>query len=88
MQGVWVASLDQIANRTGHNPTDGSHVGSKALYQFIRDNPIRLHLFGHIHGSFGILGKSINGAYPIRQKFIGIELESGKIEIVAGRLKG
>jgi Icc-related predicted phosphoesterase len=57
-----------------------SHIGSKALRWLIDKTKPRLHLYGHLHGLFGINGKEINGAYPKERKFISINLGSGELD--------
>jgi Icc-related predicted phosphoesterase len=56
-------------------------VGSKALRRLIDTTRPRLHLYGHLHGHFGINGREINGAYPRERKFISIDLASAEVEI-------
>jgi Icc-related predicted phosphoesterase len=52
------------------------HVGSKKLLNFIeRKNP-KIHLFGHIHESFGYIDNSINGSYPEEFKFFDVTINS------------
>jgi Icc-related predicted phosphoesterase len=36
---------------------------------------LRMHLFGHIHQSFGIDGTRVNGAYPSSRKFVGVDVD-------------
>ena len=60
----------------------GKHAGSKALRDLIEKRPPLVHLFGHIHQSFGIQGIFVNGAYPGSRKFISVDLENRKIAVV------
>jgi len=57
-------------------------IGSKALRLLIDQKKPKLHLFGHLHAGFGIHGSEINGSYPVERKFIGIDLITGKKEII------
>jgi Icc-related predicted phosphoesterase len=57
-------------------------IGSKALRLLIDQKKPKLHLFGHLHGGFGIHGTEINGSYPVERKFIGIDLDTGKKELI------
>jgi Icc-related predicted phosphoesterase len=50
------------------------NIGSKPLKNFISLKRPRLHLFGHVYESFGKIGKSYNGSFPIVQKFVKIEI--------------
>lgn len=61
--------------------SEGNHAGSKALRDLIEKRPPRLHLFGHIHGSFGIQGIFASGSYPDSRKFIGADLENRKLMV-------
>jgi len=49
-----------ILDRTG----SGMHVGSRALGRFVDSAAPRFHIFGHIHESFGVAGRSFNVSYP------------------------
>jgi Icc-related predicted phosphoesterase len=57
-------------------------IGSKALRLLIDKKRPKLHLFGHLHGGFGIHGSEINGSYPMERKFIGLDLSKGRNEII------
>jgi Icc-related predicted phosphoesterase len=63
-----------------HDSTQGdkaAHIGSQALASLKRSVPPSLHLFGHVHDSFGILGNCVNGSYsPVLRKMISIEKQS------------
>jgi Icc-related predicted phosphoesterase len=61
---------------------DGSHVGSKALRDFIERTRPKLHLFGHIHRTFGRSGNSFNGAYPSGRKFMAIDVGTLEMELI------
>jgi Icc-related predicted phosphoesterase len=58
---------------TGH---DGQHHGSRALARLVERGPPRLHLFGHIHQSFGIDGTRVNGSYPLSRQFVAIDVDA------------
>ena len=60
----------------------GKHTGSKALRDLIEKRPPLVHLFGHIHHSFGVQGIFANGAYPAGRKFISADLENRKLAVV------
>jgi Icc-related predicted phosphoesterase len=62
---------------------DGKHVDSRALASMLTYRPVWLHLFGHIHGSFGNLSHFINRSYPLKRAFIHIDVESREIEIIS-----
>jgi Icc-related predicted phosphoesterase len=62
--------------------SDGKNVGSKALRYFIETRPPRLHLFGHIHRTFGIQGICANGAYPASRKFISADVKKQEMKII------
>lgn len=51
----------------------GTHIGSRAIAGVAGDARIILHLFGHVHHSFGHLGKSANGSWVGGRKFIAID---------------
>jgi Icc-related predicted phosphoesterase len=57
-------------------------IGSKALRLLIDQRKPKLHLFGHLHAGFGIHGTEINGSYPVERKFIGIDLNTEKKELI------
>jgi len=61
--------------------SDGKNVGSKALRDLIEKRPPRLHLFGHVHRTFGIQGKHANGAYPSSRKFLCVDVEMQEVEV-------
>jgi len=61
---------------------DGTHVGSKALLDFVQRTCPKLHLFGHIHRTFGRSGNSFNGAYPSSRKFMAIDVGTLEMELV------
>ena len=54
----------------------GDHVGSRALRTLVEESNPLFHLFGHIHHSAGIQGRSINGAYPDLGKFVSLDLDT------------
>ena len=56
---------------------DGEHVGSMALRRLVERARPRMHLFGHIHRTFGIDGARVNGSYPSSRKFIGVDVDRG-----------
>jgi Icc-related predicted phosphoesterase len=62
---------------------DGKHVGSRALRRLIESRRPRLHLFGHIHRTFGIDGNRVNGSYPASRKFIGIDVDTVEARILS-----
>ncbi len=53
---------------------DGQNYGSTALKALVKERMPLLHLFGHVHQSFGREGNSINGAFPTARKFVDINL--------------
>jgi Icc-related predicted phosphoesterase len=58
------------------------HVGSKALRDLTERRPVKLHLFGHVHSTFGIQGNCLNGSYsPIERKMMSIEEVEDGFEI-------
>lgn len=59
---------------------DGSHVGSRALGDFVARTRPLMHLFGHIHRRFGQDGASVNAAYPLRRQFMAIDVARAKAE--------
>ncbi len=64
---------------------DDQNYGSNALRNLVDKNPPRLHLFGHIHQSFGRQGPFINGSFPSGRKFVSIDLdtlESSYLEVL------
>jgi Icc-related predicted phosphoesterase len=60
----------------------GESVGSKALLNLVNETKPRMHLFGHIHDSFGMVGNSINGSYPLIEKFIDIDIERNMVQYI------
>lgn len=58
------------------------HLGSRALSNLLSRKTPYLHLFGHVHEGFGLIGRAINGCYPPRRRFIGINLEGNTIRFV------
>jgi len=63
--------LDDVSN--------SAHLGSPYIKKLVRRRHPRLHLFGHIHRSFGHRGKFINGAYPRSRQFVSIDVDRKKI---------
>lgn len=59
----------------------GISIGSKNIRKTIIDREIKLHLFGHVHESFGVEGKHINGSYPKKNHFISIDLNDSFIDV-------
>lgn len=53
---------------------DGISIGSKCISEFLNTRNVKLHLFGHVHESFGMTANAINGAYPLYKKMVGIDL--------------
>lgn len=62
--------------------SDGKRVGSSALAAFVRRARPMMHLFGHIHRTFGHEGRSVNGAYPLRRQFMAIDVEAARADPV------
>lgn len=58
----------------------GNNSGSKELLKLYKNNNVILHLFGHIHHSFGYYGKAANGSYMKGKKLIGVDTETMKYE--------
>ena len=52
----------------------GRNIGSRPLCQLVQRPEVALHLFGHVHASFGYDRNSANGSYEERRCFIGIGL--------------
>jgi Icc-related predicted phosphoesterase len=52
----------------------GISIGSVPILEILKKHKVLLHLFGHVHHSFGFENSSINGAYPIKKMFISIKL--------------
>lgn len=61
---------------------EGTHVGSKALLDFIQRTCPKIHLFGHIHRTFGRSSNSFNGAYPSTRQFMAINVDTLEMELV------
>jgi Icc-related predicted phosphoesterase len=61
----------------------GNPIGSKALGRLVRDRRPRWHLFGHVHGAFGRVGRSVNGAYPHSRAFWDIDVGRGQARAFA-----
>jgi uncharacterized protein len=61
----------------------GESVGSQALRAFVDHYHPRMHLFGHIHESFGIAGTFVNGSYPNTRKFVEIDFERRSAAVIA-----
>jgi Icc-related predicted phosphoesterase len=61
---------------------DGTHVGSQALLDFIQRTRPKLHLFGHVHRTFGRSGNSFNGAYPSTRQFMAIDVDTLEMELI------
>jgi Icc-related predicted phosphoesterase len=60
-----------------HTDYDSAHYGSKPIARFAWRTRPRYHLFGHIHGGFGIKWRAVNGSYPNARAFYDIDLEEG-----------
>jgi Icc-related predicted phosphoesterase len=58
------------------------HWGGKALARFVRKQRPAFHLFGHIHGAYGIRLHAVNGSYPNSRCFYDIDLETGKARAI------
>lgn len=61
---------------------DGKQVGSSALGDFVKRARPMMHLFGHIHRTFGQEGVSVNGAYPLHRQFMAVDVEQARAEPV------
>jgi Icc-related predicted phosphoesterase len=61
---------------------DGQHYGSRALARRVERGPPRLHLFGHIHQSFGIDGTRVNGSYPLSRRFVAVDVDRAEAWIL------
>lgn len=59
----------------------GISIGSKNIREVVTDREIKLHLFGHVHESFGIEGKHINGSYPKENHFISVDLNDSYLDV-------
>jgi Icc-related predicted phosphoesterase len=67
---------------------EGRRVGSKALRRVVDRKRPMLHVFGHIHHSFGTQEIWANCAYPHCRRFVGVDLETREFSIIdpsAGR---
>lgn len=47
----------------------GAHIGSRAIYEFIKRRRPRLHVFGHVHESAGRHGLCLNASYFANYRF-------------------
>jgi Icc-related predicted phosphoesterase len=73
-----------------HSPAKGildwttlsGHVGSSSIRDAISRNPIRAHVHGHIHGSFGRQGKHFNVASAWQYRGMVIDLNDLSHEVV------
>jgi len=61
---------------------DGRSVGSKPLRTFVDHVNPKLHLFGHVHSSFGVSANSVNGSFPDRRIFISVDLATMTVDQV------
>lgn len=52
------------------------HIGSKIIAKLHTNPKVLLHLFGHVHDSFGFSGKAANGSFTKGRKFIEIDTEN------------
>lgn len=59
-----------------------NHLGSKAIARLNANSNVVLHLFGHIHDSFGFKGKSANGSFVKGRKFIAIDTKDFSFRFV------
>lgn len=59
----------------------GISKGSLNLKKLLETQNFKLHLFGHMHDSFGVEGNHINGAYEKYREFISIEITDSTINI-------
>lgn len=64
--------------------SEGDPVGSRELRALVKARQPRVHLHGHIHGGFGIAGRSANGSWPQGRRFIGVDLSSGRMVVLPG----
>lgn len=62
--------------------TEGEHLGSWAVSEFIEETNPKIHLFGHIHESAGIENNEVNGSYPIKKQFVSINVNTGSIDTI------
>jgi Icc-related predicted phosphoesterase len=58
------------------------HIGSKVLARIHTNQNIVLHLFGHVHHSFGFSGKAANGSYVKEKKYIEINTDEIKFNYI------
>lgn len=63
--------------RLDNTDYDSVHFGSKAIARFMFRTRPRYHLFGHVHGAFGVRRRSVNGSYPNARAFFDIEATEG-----------
>jgi Icc-related predicted phosphoesterase len=84
-------AVDERTIFVTHTPAYGSldlcntgHVGSKALADFLRRNPVLAHVHGHIHHEFGVDGNHFNVASAAQCRAMLIDLPSLKYEILRG----
>jgi len=61
---------------------DVGNVGSKALADFLRRNPVLAHIHGHIHYRFGVDGNHFNVASAAKCRAMLIELPSLAYEVI------
>ena len=50
----------------------GISIGSQCILDLVKRKSFKLHLFGHVHESFGRYGRHINGAFQKQKRFISI----------------
>jgi Icc-related predicted phosphoesterase len=72
--GPPIGTLDVIRGK-GNSYRIGSGKLSKAVN---RARPL-FHLFGHVHGSAGFQGNSVNGSYPVIKYFFGLDTRTRRI---------
>jgi Icc-related predicted phosphoesterase len=73
-----------------HSPAQGildwttfsGHVGSSSLRAAVQRNPLRAHIHGHIHGSFGRQSKHFNVASARQYRGMVIDLDDMSHEVV------
>jgi Icc-related predicted phosphoesterase len=56
------------------NTHNGRHIGSRPLSRLSTRPEVALHLFGHVHASFGHTGRAANGSYAHERRFLAIEV--------------
>ena len=66
------------------NPESNNNgpIGSKYILKLTKQKKPKVHIFGHVHSQFGILGNSINAAYPHRTSFISLDVDNMDIDII------